>query len=720
MAEPGKDLGSIRFDSFDLSIETGELRKNGVRLKLSGQPIQVLLLLAACPGELITREELQKKLWPGASFGDFEHGLNAAVNRLRETLGDSTAEPKYIETVPRRGYRFIALQSAAPSAKVEIEPPKPEPKPPKPRRWKRMAAIAVAVVVIVGFFYPLIAPRVENLARLLELQRLKVVPLTALPGMVTSPTFSPDGSQVAFGWDGGSMTTGFDLYVKTIGSDAPVRLTHHPAGILFAAWSPDGRGIATLRTGTEGSGIYLVSPTGGPERQLVSGGVGIQILDSNNLTWSPDGKYLAFVSIPSGPPGSLSLFMLPLDTLQPTFVKTGCGSGSVWSPSFSPRGTYLAWVCRDVGSGSSSLHLLRRGDGNHTQILKQTQGIDSIAWSGDERRIVFSSLGDLWEVSLARPGRAERLPVGHDVLLLTANLAAHRLAYVQMRMNVNIWRLDLHGSPPQTRELVTSSRRQLAPSISPDGRRIAFDSDRTGGNEIWVCDADGSNALQLSFFGIQETGTPRWSPDGKLIAFDSRIGGSGDESNIYVVDPNGGAPRKLDIDVGKNSVPSWSRDGRWIYFSHGPASDLSIWKVPSEGGHATQVVQSPAFPHMESPDGQYLYFVRKQRLWRIETSGSAEEEVKGMPKFNPAGFNGGWFAAQAGIYYVAYGAADASKQEIDFFDLGTKQTRRVFEFEKITPPGWMGGMPVSSDGEWLLFPQVDERSSDLMMVDNWR
>ena len=97
-------------------------------------------------------------------------------------------------------------------------------------------------------------------------------------------------------------------------------------------------------------------------------------------------------------------------------------------------------------------------------------------------------------------------------------------------MNVNIWRLDLHGSPPQTRELVTSSRRQLAPSISPDGRRIAFDSDRTGGNEIWVCDADGSNALQLSFFGIQETGTPRWSPDGKMIAFDSRIGGSGDAS----------------------------------------------------------------------------------------------------------------------------------------------------------------------------------------------
>jgi hypothetical protein len=166
--------------------------------------------------------------------------------------------------------------------------------------------------------------------------------------------------------------------------------------------------------------------------------------------------------------------------------------------------------------------------------------------------------------------------------------------------------------------------------------------------------------------------------------------------------------------VGDNYEPSWSRDGRWIYFSHGPAFDESIWKVPSEGGHATQVVQSPAFHQMESPDGQYLYFVRKQRLWRIATSGSTEEEVKDMPELSDLA--SGWFAAQAGIYYVA---ANGSKQEIDFFDLGTKQTRRVFELEKETPL-WMGGMPVSSDGKWLLYPQVDEASSDLMMVDNWR
>jgi DNA-binding winged helix-turn-helix (wHTH) protein len=114
MTEPVQSPASIRFGRFEVSAETGELRKDGQRLKLSGQAIQVLAMLVANPGKLVTREELQQKLWPGASFGDPEHGLNAAVNKLREALGDSATEPKYIETIPGRGYRFIAnLESAA-------------------------------------------------------------------------------------------------------------------------------------------------------------------------------------------------------------------------------------------------------------------------------------------------------------------------------------------------------------------------------------------------------------------------------------------------------------------------------------------------------------------------------------------------------------------------------------------------------------------------------
>lgn len=202
MADSSKPIGSMRFGPYELSLECEELRKGGNRLKLTGQAIQVLVVLANNPGKLVTREELQQKLWPGATYGDFEHGLNAAVNRLRETLGDSAADPKYIETIPRRGYRFIAAL---------------DPSTVKPPWWKRKVTIAVAAsVVVVGSLYPWIEPRVEWLLRLYELQQLTVSPLTALPGNALSPTFSPDGSQVAFVWDSGSAP-GSDLYVKVMG-----------------------------------------------------------------------------------------------------------------------------------------------------------------------------------------------------------------------------------------------------------------------------------------------------------------------------------------------------------------------------------------------------------------------------------------------------------------------------------------------------------------------
>src|SRR2546426_177812 len=206
MADSSKTVGSMCFGPYELSLDGEELRKGGNRLKLTGQAVQVLVVLANNAGKLVTREELQEKLWPGATYGDFEHGLNAAVNRLRETLGDSATDPKYIETIPRRGYRFIA--ALEPVVAPQPGPPREELKPPKPTWWKRKATIAAAAcVVIAGTLYPWIKPKIERLLRLYDLQRLTVVPLTALPGNAWSPTFSPDGSQIAFAWNGGDLAS---------------------------------------------------------------------------------------------------------------------------------------------------------------------------------------------------------------------------------------------------------------------------------------------------------------------------------------------------------------------------------------------------------------------------------------------------------------------------------------------------------------------------------
>ena len=385
MADSTKTVGAICFGPYELSPDSEELRKNGNYLKLSGQAIQVLVLLANNAGKLVTREELQQRLWPGATYGDFEHGLNAAVNRLRETLGDSATVPKYIETVPRRGYRFIAALEA-PVVPSRPDPSREELKPHSPPWWKRRVTIAAAsCVVIAASLYLWTKPKIERLLRLYELQQLKVVPLTALPGNATSPSFSPDGSQVAFVWDSGNRA-GADLYVKVIGTDKPLRLTRDGFASR-AAWSPDGRSIALWRQSPDDCGISLITPLGGPERRIASASCSLSCTPS--ISWSPDGRQLAFLDHPanSRSVSSVGLSLLSLDSLERAPVKTGCNY--VQTPAFSPRGDYLAWECADKVS-NVSIHLQRLSDSTLLSCCKasmRTRG----GWHGQEMAAASSS-----------------------------------------------------------------------------------------------------------------------------------------------------------------------------------------------------------------------------------------------------------------------------------------------------------------------------------------
>jgi Tol biopolymer transport system component len=326
---------------------------------------------------------------------------------------------------------------------------------------------------------------------------------------------------------------------------------------------------------------------------------------------------------------------------------------------------------------------------------------------------VFSSpldYGDLWEVWVDHPDRMEKLPVGHDASDLAVSPAGNRLAFSQNRSNVNIWRVDLGGPQPRAQKVIFSTREQTSPDLSPDGSQVAFQSNRSGSNEIWVSSVDGSGALQLSSFGINLTGTPRWSPDGKQIVFASGVSG---QSEVYLADPHGSIPHKLDIDIHGNYLPSWSHDGQWIYFVNGEdAYHPTGWKVSSTGGRAIPIAKGDLQRPIESPDGKYVYFVRDWRLWSVMTDGTGEQQVPGMPEM---AFSG-WTPFGSGLYFIAM---EGGKLAIKFFDLQTKKTHVVYVLEKKIP-SWFGGMPISSDGKWLLFPQQDEVSSDLMLIENWR
>jgi len=254
----------VRFGSYEVELPAGELKKCGVKLKLSGQPFQVLAILLERPGDVVSREELQKRIWLD-TFVDFDHNLNTAINKIREVLGDSAENPRFVATLPRRGYRFIG----------EIESPAQPVVPVEPNRRsefhqsrRRIAAGVLAIAVLATG--ALVVSRWPKRVSPQKPEVLTPLQFTAYLGQETAAAISPDGSRIAFAWnnDPGTWEKGFDLYVKAIGSETLLRLTHQPSDWISSAWSPDGTQVAFHRLAGADTGVYVAPALGGPSESL--------------------------------------------------------------------------------------------------------------------------------------------------------------------------------------------------------------------------------------------------------------------------------------------------------------------------------------------------------------------------------------------------------------------------------------------------------------------
>jgi serine/threonine protein kinase/Tol biopolymer transport system component len=538
---------------------------------------------------------------------------------------------------------------------------------------------------------------------------LAAIPFTTLKGQEVMPAFSPDGNQIVFAWDGGNSDaeSPFDLYVKVVGTENMSRLTFKPAIWLAAAWSPDGRTIAFARKAASDSGIYEVSAIGGPERKLASATFNYTPMMSVN--WSVDGRTLAFSDHSTG---DLRVHFLALDTGAITTLPTPARCDIASFPVFAPRAPLIAFLCGPVGVLSPSTIAI---DGTgFRQLTRENSDPQDLAWTGDGKRIVSSSdrTHQLSELNV-ESGKLATLAFTSDASQPAISLRGDRLAYTRKLPNVNIWGTSL---APENRDehrlLVSSTRAQMAPDISPDGKRIAFGSDRSGTSEIWVSDIDGKNAVQLTHFGTALTGSPRWSPDGRLVAFDSRADG---QVSIYLVDPDKGLPRKLSEKVNGYNMPTWSHDGNWLYV--GAYTDGHIYKVPLQAGDPKLVPTPPGLLGnvQESPDGNWLYFSKGDYPTEIRVvpiNGGEDRPVEGMPKVPNMN---DWALTADGIYFVDRRSQPVS---IEYFEFATKKTRQIVSLNK--PPSEWGGLCVSPDGKWLAYTQLDDTPSDIMLVEHFR
>ena len=550
---------------------------------------------------------------------------------------------------------------------------------------------------------------------------LRSVPLTSDPGSERHPTFSPDGNQVAFDWDGENRDN-TDIYVKLVAGGRPLRLTTNPAVDSRPAWSPDDNQIAFLRRSEGSGGIFLVPPIGGVERKLAES----PHLRAG-LSWSPDGKFLA-VSDRTSPEEPFAIFLVSVESGEKRrLTSPPAQSLADHSPAFSPDGRTLAFIRQSaVVIGDVYLVQVAGGEPRRLTFNDRTLGL---AWTPDGREIVFSSSpggvsnSSLWRIS-SLGGMPELLSgTGGDAISPAISRQGRRLIYSRQTSNLNIWRLELSGLTTirnRPARLIASTRWDFYPQIPPDGDRIAFESDRSGSPEVWVCDRDGRRPVQLTSFADVNAGSPCWSPDGRWIAFDAAPDGNPD---IYVISADGGSPRRLTTEGSGDIVPSWSRDGQWIYFSSTRTGIRQVWKAPAAGGEAVQVTKKGGAGAFESPDGKFVFYAKSEgspfgpaAVWRVPVEGGEEVAVLDSPRPVRAD---AWAVVEQGIYFIDRERSEALVAEgfLRFFHF---DTGRVTQIASLGEQPTARQVAVSPDGSWILYVQDDQPGADLMLVENFR
>ncbi|PYV71308.1 MAG: hypothetical protein DMG96_29005 [Acidobacteria bacterium] len=467
MNEANRSAQIVRFGIFDADLQTGELHKNGVRVPLQGQPFQVCAILLSHAGELVTREELRQKVWPEDTFVDFDQALNTAITKIRTALGDEPDNPRFVETLPRRGYRFIgpvessqAPSPSAPTGRFERLRAK--------ARWISVGACLLALLSGIGV-WRFSRKTAESLRPSLE-----VVPLVVMPGDQGSPVFSPDGNQVAFEASDGKNS---GIYTTIIDGAKPLRLAE--GAVSSPSWSPDGRQVAFVRYSLENErAIYVVSALGGAEHRLYPVPVSCCRID---LSWSPDGKTLAFADGNGDLSTRITLLSLADSTTR--HLTSPPHHQFDFGPVFSPDGSTVAFSRVGNGGIVADLFLVPTTGGETKRLTFDNRPIFGASWTPDGRDIVFDSwrggLSSLWRISGTGGTPRPLAGVGVNAGSPSISPKGNQLAYTQWLYNESIWRVDLvddkHGRRPPG--LVISGKGMTArPDFSPDGKKIAFES----------------------------------------------------------------------------------------------------------------------------------------------------------------------------------------------------------------------------------------------------
>lgn len=604
----GTQPSRLVFDKFELDLRAGELRKEGRKIRLQAQPFQFLALLVENAGEVVTREEVCRALWPEKTFVDFDHGLAVAVNKIREALNDSADNARFIETLPKRGYRFIApvrevpapqkadgggtseTQEASPVAEILVEQPSSAPvRPVESARHGWLLAAIVAVVAMVLVIWFVARPRTHTAPRLAAYTQL-----TNLSNAAFDPAISPDGRMIAFIR---SDAEGFpilgEVYTKLLPDGEPVQLTHDGWMKYGVTFSPDGARVAYTLASYRGWNAETISVLGGEPRLFLSNAAGLTFLDGQQVLFSEikTGLHMGLVTATSNRSALRSIY-LPQH-------ERGMAHYSHASPDHK-----WVLVVEMGGTGEWQRCRLLPFDGSSTGFPVGPSGAcTAAAWSPDGKWMYFSAYvngsSHLWR-QLFPNGEPEQITSGATEEEGVAVMPDGRSLVSAIGMNESgIWMHDAHGD-----HLISSEGYASAPTFSRDGRRVYYLLRRQSPGspeELWAMDfASGRSEPVVSGFSINSYDV---SPDGENVVFSATTSAGSSEIWLAPYDHSSG-PRRL-ASSGEHSAMFGPDDD--LIFVAAEAGKNYLFRMKRDGSERRKVTDAPILEiRSASPDRRWL------------------------------------------------------------------------------------------------------------------
>jgi Tol biopolymer transport system component/DNA-binding winged helix-turn-helix (wHTH) protein len=702
---------TIRFGDFELDASCQMLWHLGVPSKLQNQPFRVLELLVQRAPNIVSREEIRRHVWGDAVHIDENQSINFCIRQIRLALGDTSSDPRFIETLPRQGYRFIAPlpggRANAGSSDGRLNR----------SSWLRrvtgpsfVAGIAACLILVVllAVYGPLSRPPMLPGV-------VRITPVSTYPGDEREPSLSPDGHQVAFSWDGENAGTRH-IYVMALGEQHPLRVTSTTADDTYPAWSPDGKHIAFIRRGAgTRADLMIVSAIGGPERKLREIRLSAWI-SSRTLAWTPDAKWLCFTN-EIGAAGHHVLFLLSPDSgaVQRLLPEEDNGIGD-FSPAFSPDGRWLAFA-RFEHPNNSNLLIQRlspdlRPEGAPIGVKDAGVNPRAPVWTPDGKKIFFLDRTRIMEAEVGGPARAFYVSTSAFNELTMSEPGPRFVASLQNGQH-EIWTIPLGAkglkAEGPAQRIVQSSAGETLPRFSPDGRSLAFSSIRSGSSEIWLADSDGENPRQLTNQSFYIAGYARWSPDGRFLAFHGRLP---DDPQLYVVRVADGMIKQITHGKPGFMGPSWSTDGRTLYADTIENGNNRTYIVPVTSGIPRFAFEGS--DAVEAPRRKLLIYYKQDQsgIYCRSLAGDAGKSPERLLVADYQAPWGGFYPVDDGIYYVGYSSIGLPRA-FRFYSFDTGKSADVAP----SPSNLHLGLTVTPDRTRLAYSTKSLGSEDLVQIE---